>query len=132
MKQSNIDNKSKRAAAPAASVAAAAGAAALAADKAAKCPGLEAQERENARKTQEMSKDKFFRINMTLPIELDKVLEDIGIEARSSGGFKIPKTTAVRALIRVAKIIQPDFSGVKTEQEVLERLMEAIKRYKGK
>ena len=69
---------------------------------------------------------------MTLPIELDKVLEDIGIEARSSGGFKIPKTTAVRALIRVAKIIQPDFSGVKTEQEVLERLMEAIKRYKGK
>ena len=106
--------------------------AASAAAKAAKGIVLEAQERENARKTQEMAKDKFFRINMTLPIELDKVLEDIGIEARSSGGFKIPKTTVVRALIRIAKIIQPDFAGVKTEQEVLERLMEAVKRYKGK
>ncbi len=129
-KVSGAASAARAAAAGAIAAAAAHKAATYAAEKAK--IALEDQEREEARKTQEMAKDKFFRINMTLPIELDRVLEDMGTEARSSGGFKVPKTTIIRSLIRVARILQVDMTGVKTEQDMLDRLLEAVRRYNRK
>lgn len=124
--------KARLAAGEAAAHAASAAAAGAAATASAKAKAVEeakrvAKELEKARKTDDMSKSELFRINMTLPVELDKVLEDLGSEAREQGGFKLAKTLIVRSLIRLARILDVDVSGVKSEEEMLKRLIDAVK-----
>jgi len=38
------------------------------------------------------SKSNYIRVNLTLPDELDRVLQELGNDARATGGYKIPKT----------------------------------------
>ena len=77
-------------------------------------------------------KERYFRINLTLPIELDRVISDIGPATWSKGGGKLPKTVILRALIRLLMELDIDVTGVKTEEEFLQRLRKAISEYKGK
>lgn len=71
-------------------------------------------------------KSGYFRINLTLPEELDRFLEEVGMEAKAGKGYKLPKTMIVRALIRLLGELDVDVSGVKTEEELLERMMRAV------
>ena len=77
-------------------------------------------------------KERYFRINLTLPIELDRVISDIGPATWSKGGSKLPKTVILRALVRMLMELDIDVTGVKTEEEFLERLRKSILDYKGK
>jgi hypothetical protein len=75
-------------------------------------------------------REKYFRVNLTLPISLDKALSDLGPATWSKGGNKLPKTVIMRALIRLLMELDIDVSGVKTEEEFLERLRRSILNYK--
>ena len=72
------------------------------------------------------SKSNYIRVNLTLPDELDRVLQELGNDARATGGYKIPKTMIMRALVRLLMELDVDPSGIKTEDELLERLVQAI------
>lgn len=72
---------------------------------------------------------RYFRVNLTLPIELDKTLSEIGPTTWSKGGSKLPKTVIMRALIRILRELEVDVSGVRTEEEFLERLRKSIISY---
>lgn len=76
-------------------------------------------------------KAQYFRINLTLPEALDRFLEEVGMEARATKGYKLPKTLIVRALVRMMGELDVDVSGVKTEDELLDRLIDAAKRRRG-
>lgn len=65
----------------------------------------------------------YIRLNLTLPDELDRMLQESGIDARAAGGYKIPKTTIIRSLIRMLMILGVDPSGVKTEEDLLRSLL---------
>jgi hypothetical protein len=74
------------------------------------------------------SKSNYIRVNLTLPDELDRVLQELGNDARATGGYKIPKTMIMRALVRLLMRLDVDPSGIKTEDELLERLVQAISK----
>ncbi len=71
-------------------------------------------------------KSEYIRVNLTLPDELDRVLQELGNDARATGGYKIPKTMIMRALVRLLMRLDVDPSGIKTEDELLERILQAI------
>ena len=71
-------------------------------------------------------KSEYIRVNLTLPDELDRVLQKLVSDALATGGYKIPKTMIMRALIRMLMTLEIDPSGVKTEDELLERIIKAI------
>jgi hypothetical protein len=73
-------------------------------------------------------KSEYIRVNLTLPDELDRVLQNLGNDARATGGYKVPKTMIMRALVRLLMSLDVDPSGVKTEDELLERISQAAKK----
>jgi len=73
-------------------------------------------------------KSEYIRVNLTLPDELDRVLQTLGNDARATGGYKVPKTMIMRALVRLLMSLDVDPSGVKTEDELLERILQAAKK----
>ena len=73
-------------------------------------------------------KSEYIRVNLTLPDELDRVLQELGNDARATGGYKLPKTMIMRSLVRLLMALDVDPSGVKTEDELLERILQAIKK----
>ena len=73
-------------------------------------------------------KSEYIRVNLTLPDELDRVLQELGNDARATGGYKVPKTMIMRALVRLLMTLNVDPSGVKTEDELLERILQAAKK----
>ena len=70
-------------------------------------------------------KSEYIRVNLTLPDELDRVLQELGNNARATGGYKIPKTMIMRALVRLLMRLDVDPSGIRTEDELLERILQA-------
>jgi hypothetical protein len=70
----------------------------------------------------------YIRLNLTLPDELDRMLQEFGSDARAAGGYKIPKTTIIRALIRLLMTLEVDLSGVRTEEDLLRSLLLAIRK----
>ncbi|MFP4467242.1 MAG: hypothetical protein ACLFP1_09335 [Candidatus Goldiibacteriota bacterium] len=72
----------------------------------------------------------YFRVSLTLPKELDDYLESLGSEAKSSGGFKLPKTSIVRAFIRAIMDLEIDLTGVKEEEQLQSRITAAMKKLK--
>lgn len=73
-------------------------------------------------------KSDYIRVNLTLPDELDRVLQELGNDARATGGYKIPKTMIMRALVRLLMTLDIDPSGIRTEDELLERILQAVKK----
>jgi len=67
-----------------------------------------------------------YHLSVTVPVELVKYLEWIGLEARRSGGLRLPKASIVRALVRVLMRMDVDVSGVTTQEELEERIWEAM------
>ena len=68
----------------------------------------------------------YIRLNLTLPDELDRMLQEFGSDARAAGGYKIPKTMIIRALIRLLMTLEVDLNGVRTEEDLLRSLLLSI------
>ncbi|MBL7060517.1 MAG: hypothetical protein ISS13_01635 [Actinobacteria bacterium] len=75
-------------------------------------------------------KQDYFRVPITMPSDMVSFLENLGVECRKSGGHKIANTMIVRSLIRLLMGLDLDISGVKSEEELEERIKDAARRYK--
>ncbi|MDD3818825.1 MAG: hypothetical protein PHG41_03200 [Actinomycetota bacterium] len=74
-------------------------------------------------------KQDYFRVPITMPSDMVSYLENLGIECKKSGGHKIANTMIVRSAIRLLMDMDLDISGVKSEEELEERIKEAAKKY---
>ena len=72
-----------------------------------------------------------FRVPISITKEMDSWLQDLSSRMKSSGGYKLPKSYIIRALLDAAMSLKIDISGVKTEEELAKRIFNAIKHYKG-
>jgi len=77
-----------------------------------------------------MKKGEVFKVHVPMDKELTKYLENLGIDARASGGFRIPKTSIIKACIRAVMELNVDVEGVKTEEDLVKRIRQAIKKQK--
>ena len=59
---------------------------------------------------------------------MDLARKPLRNDARAAGGYKLPKTMIMRALVRLLMSLDVDPSGVKTEDELLERIGRATKK----
>ena len=73
-----------------------------------------------------MKKNEHFKVHVPMNAELTKWLENLGIDAREQGGFRIPKTAIIKACIRAVMKYDIDLSKVKTEEELVKRIEKAI------
>jgi hypothetical protein len=71
-----------------------------------------------------------FRVPISITKDMEKWLQDLSNQMKSSGGYKLPKSYIIRALLEAAMELKIDLEGVKTEDELAKRISEAIKRYR--
>ena len=71
-----------------------------------------------------------FRVPISITKEMEAWLQDLSNQMKSTGGYKLPKSYVMRSLLSAAKKLNLDVSGVKDEQELTKRILEAIKKYK--
>ena len=78
----------------------------------------------------EVDRSKYFRFPLTLPESMDTWLHNLGTQMKAQGGLKMPKSYIIRSIIRTLMKLDVDISGVKTEEEMEELIIEAMKRFK--
>jgi hypothetical protein len=71
-----------------------------------------------------------FRVPISITKEMEDWLQGLSNEIKSSGGYKLPKSYIIRALLNAAMELRIDVAKVKTEEELIKRLKSAIKKYK--
>ncbi len=72
-----------------------------------------------------------FRVPISITKSMDSWLQELSSRMKASGGYKLPKSYILRALLSaVMKLKGIDVSGVKTEEELADRILDAIKQYK--
>lgn len=67
-----------------------------------------------------------YRLPINLSEEEILFLERLGHQAKRTGGFRLSKAAVVRALIEVAMELEIDMSGVKDEEELRLRMLNAV------
>lgn len=72
-----------------------------------------------------------FRVPISIRKDTEFWLQDLSNRMKASGGYKLPKSYIIRALLDAMKSLDLDISGVKTEDELAKRILSAIRRYKG-
>jgi hypothetical protein len=55
-------------------------------------------------------------------------LDEVSWQMKLSGGYKLPRTKIIRAIIEAIMSLTPDFSGVKSEVELKNRIYQIIKK----
>jgi len=71
-----------------------------------------------------------FRVPISISKDTDSWLQELSSKMKSSGGYKLPKSYIIRALLDAAMNLKIDTSGVKTEEELMKRILSAIKHHK--
>ena len=69
-------------------------------------------------------------LSATVPTKSVRYLEWLGLEAKRTGGLRLPKSTIVRALLNTAMRLDIDVSGLDTQSELEARIWEAVERRK--
>ncbi|MFC1968132.1 hypothetical protein ACFLVX_01920 [Chloroflexota bacterium] len=68
------------------------------------------------------------KLSVFMPQEEDAYLERLASTAKFSGGKKLSKTRIIEAMVRAFRSSQLDVRGVKTEEELLGRLAEQLRK----
>ncbi len=71
-----------------------------------------------------------YRIPLTISREMDSWLLGLSSKTKASGGYKLPKSYILRALISAAMKLDIDVNGVKDEKELADRIRHAITDYR--
>ena len=71
-----------------------------------------------------------FRVPISITKEMESWLQDLSSRMKSSGGYKLPKSYIIRALLDAVRNLKIDVSEVKTEDELVKRILNAIRHYK--
>lgn len=78
---------------------------------------------------QDLDKD-LYRIPLTVTKEMEDWLYNLSKKLRDCGGYKLPKTYILRALIGAIMKLDIDLNNIKDEKELEKRIIDAIKKYK--
>jgi hypothetical protein len=73
-----------------------------------------------------------FRVPISITKDMEKWLQDLSTSMKSAGGYKLPKSYIIRALLDAVMHLNIDPTQVKTEEELAKRILRAIKNYKQK
>lgn len=76
-----------------------------------------------------MGKESYLRVPITMPEDMFAYLEEMSLKAKVTRGRKLPNTAIVRAAVSAMMDMEVDFSGVKDEDELKDRIMEAKAKY---
>ncbi len=71
-----------------------------------------------------------FRIPVTITPEIDEWLESLRSRMKKSGGYKLPKSYILRAILDSMMDLKIDVMGIKTEKDLKVRVSEAVAIYK--
>ena len=71
-----------------------------------------------------------FRVPISITKGMEKWLQELSSQMKSSGGYKLPKSYIIRALLDAAMQLDIDVVQIKTEEELVKRILKAIKHYK--
>jgi len=71
-----------------------------------------------------------FRIPITVTMEMDEWLHKLSSKMKVSDGYKLPKSYIVRSIINAMMNLDIDVDGIKSEEELEKRIIEAIKKHK--
>jgi len=72
-----------------------------------------------------------FRVPISIRKDMEFWLQDLSNKMKASGGYKLPKSYIIRALLDAMKRLDIDISGVKTEDELAKRILNNCYHYKG-
>ena len=76
------------------------------------------------------TRDFSYKVHVPMDKELVQWLENVGIEAKGRGGFKLAKSVTIRACVRaVMELPSLDLSGVKDEHELTKRIIKSMKKF---
>lgn len=70
------------------------------------------------------------RVPITINRGQDEWLDRLRKGMQQSGGYKLPRSYIIRALLGAAMELNIDVRGIKTEQKLRDKIREAIKKYK--
>lgn len=73
-----------------------------------------------------------FRVPISITKDMEKWLQNLSNSMKSTGGYKLPKSYIIRALLDAVMHLDIDPTEVKTEEELAKRVLKAIKTYKQK
>jgi hypothetical protein len=68
-----------------------------------------------------------FRVPISITKEMEDWLQDLGNQMKSSGGYKLPKSYIIRALLEAAMTFKIDVCQIKTEEELVKRIKDSVK-----
>jgi ribosome maturation protein Sdo1 len=71
-----------------------------------------------------------FRVPISITKDMEAWLQSLSNEMKSSGGYKLPKSYIIRALLDATMDLKIDVDGVKTEDELVKRILKAIKDFR--
>ena len=71
-----------------------------------------------------------FRVPISITKDMERWLQDLSNKMKSSGGYKLPKSYIIRALLDAAMRLNIDVSQIKSEDELVKRILKAIKQCK--
>ena len=77
----------------------------------------------------DVSKD-LFRVPISITKEMESWLQEFSNNMKAAGGYKLPKSYVIRSLLDAIMKLRIDAQGVKTEEELVKRILRAIKKYK--
>jgi len=69
-----------------------------------------------------------FRVPISITGDTEAWLQGLSNQMKSTGGYKLPKSYIIRALLDAIRTLKIDVSGVKTEAELARRILDAIER----
>jgi hypothetical protein len=73
-------------------------------------------------------KDDYNRVNITLSPEHEEFIKSMQKEIREKNGRRLPRTRIISAILEVIKSLKIDFNNIADENDLSERIMEAIDR----
>jgi hypothetical protein len=76
-----------------------------------------------------MGKEDYLRVPITMPEEMFTFLENVSLTSKVTGGRKLANTTIVRACVMAMMELDVDVNGVKDEEELKERILQAQSKH---
>ncbi|HZD59489.1 MAG TPA: hypothetical protein VE439_03405 [Anaerolineae bacterium] len=72
-----------------------------------------------------MGKEDYLRVPITMPEEMFTYLETVSVKSKVSGGRKLANTAIVRACIMAMMDLDVDVNGVRDEEDLKNRILQA-------
>ncbi|HDP70626.1 MAG TPA: hypothetical protein ENN38_07480 [Actinobacteria bacterium] len=79
-----------------------------------------------------MGKENYIRIPITMPDDMVSYLEENSLKSKITGGHKLANTEIVRACVNAIRELGLDYTAVKDEDDLKDRILEAKAAYSAK